>query len=97
LIAECAEGTGRQDFLEWFTAENSSDLAERLCDKYQVNGQTAWSFLRKAERFDLQIITDLPDETARAMRCSKIDPARLSDPRPGRGYILPRGARTMVT
>ncbi len=49
FLAECAEGLGRKDFLNWFEAENSDTLAEKLCATYQVNGQTAWSLLQKTE------------------------------------------------
>ncbi len=44
FLAECAEGLGRNDFLNWFDAGNSFELAKKLCENYQVNGQTAWSF-----------------------------------------------------
>ena len=71
FLAECADGLGRKDFLNWFEAENSEDLAEKLCDGYQVNGQTAWSLLTKAERFDVRIITSLPENETRRMRLQK--------------------------
>ena len=45
-----------------------SDLAARLCEKYQVNGQTAWSLLRKAERFDVRLVSALPADSAERMR-----------------------------
>ncbi len=71
FLAECENGLGRNDFLNWFEAENSEDLAEKLCENYQVNGQTAWSLLKKAEKFDIKIITDLPEEETRQMRLQK--------------------------
>src|SRR5205823_9092179 len=49
FLAECRDGLGRADFLKWFEAKNSGTLAEVLCEKYKVNGQTAWSLLKKAE------------------------------------------------
>src|SRR6185295_9505689 len=42
FLAECADGLGRNDFLNWFETENSEAVAEKLCESYQVNGQTAW-------------------------------------------------------
>lgn len=99
FLAECADGLGRNDFLSWFEAENSAELAEKLCSGYQVNGQTAWALLKKAEKFDIQIITDLPEEKTRRMRLrkarsfeetlSKIDLKR-------KGYILPFGAKFSI-
>src|SRR5205807_1837396 len=52
LLAECIDGLGRSDFLDWFDAGSSAGLAETLCQKYQVNGQTAWNLLRIAETYD---------------------------------------------
>ena len=94
LIAECTEGLGRPDFLDWFEAENSEALASRLCERYQVNGQTAWSLLKKAERFKVKIVTSLDDLDARKMRLQKVDTIpKLGD---GEGYIIPDGAKYLV-
>jgi nickel-dependent lactate racemase len=99
-LAECADGLGRNDFLDWFAAEKSSELAEKLCRKFQVNGQTAWSVLEKAERFNIYLISDLPAETVKKMRLfpayslsevfTKIDGNQ-------NGYILPFGAKFLPT
>ncbi len=99
LLAECEEGLGRDDFLNWFAAGNSEALADRLCENYQVNGQTAWSLLQKAESFQVAIISTLPHETIEQMGCRKLDigDEMLSDiVGSGRGYILPFGARICV-
>jgi nickel-dependent lactate racemase len=98
LLAECQEGTGRADFLSWFAAANAQELAARLLDNYAVNGQTAWTLLTKAERFDVQLVSSLPDEDVRRMRLKPartIDEAlaRVADDAPG--YIMPLGARYM--
>lgn len=94
FLAECADGLGRNDFLEWFKAETSEKLAENLCRNYQVNGQTAWSLLQKAERFNIQIITSLTENETRRMRLQK---ARVLDEisiiKDAKGYILPFGAK----
>jgi nickel-dependent lactate racemase len=94
FLAECADGLGRDDFLKWFEAENSESLAAMLCEKYQVNGQTAWSLLKKAERFDIHIATGLPTDM-RKMRLKKIDlrtiPAAAAKTQ-RRGYIFTSGA-----
>ena len=73
FFAECADGLGRNDFLKWFEAETSENLAENLCANYQVNGQTAWSLLKKSERFDIKIITSLSENETRKMRLQKIN------------------------
>lgn len=99
FLAECENGLGRSDFLNWFEAKNSEDLAEKLCESYQVNGQTAWSLLQKAEKFEIKIITDLSDEETRQMRLQKArDPEsifREIDSKK-KGYILPFGAKFLI-
>jgi hypothetical protein len=97
-VAACSEGLGRSDFIDWFSADNSSALAERLCTGYQVNGQTAWSLLRKAERFRVKIVTDLPRDEVTKMRMELVSPESVrSEIESGtKGYVLPFGARTMI-
>src|ERR1043166_3606590 len=98
LAAECADGLGRADFLKWFEAADSRALEARLREAYEVNGQTAWSLLTKAERFRVQLISSLPDEDVRLMRMT---PARTVEEALARvrmdagGYVMPRGAAFM--
>lgn len=99
LLAECPEGMGRHDFLEWFSSKNSRDLAERLCERYQVNGQTAWSLLEKTERFRVRILTDVGKVDAEKLRMEKVDleAVQMQLETSRSGYILPYGARTLIT
>jgi lactate racemase len=98
LVAECADGLGRPDFLKWFDTADSRALEARLREAYEVNGQTAWSLLTKAERFRVHLVSSLPDDDVRLMRMT---PARtieeaLSEIESDRaGYLLPRGAAFM--
>lgn len=99
FLAECENGLGRNDFLDWFEAETSAKLAERLCAKYQVNGQTAWSLLKKAERFNIRILTNLPEAETRPMRLQKARDLNeiLSEiDSTKKGYILPFGAKFLI-
>src|SRR5215203_1215801 len=97
FIAECKEGMGRNDFLNWFTAGNSEALAERLCESYQVNGQTAWSLLRKAEKFDVKVLTNLSEAETNQMRMRKIERSEIENIlHDSNGYILPFGARSLI-
>ena len=98
FLAECADGLGRDDFLKWFEAADSDALAEMLCEKYQVNGQTAWSLLRKAERFDARIVTSIDETTVGRMR---LHPMKTINDASGtqsqsKGYILPIGAKYLI-
>jgi nickel-dependent lactate racemase len=95
LLAECRDGLGNPDFLKWFAEKDSNALEGRLREGYEVNGQTAWSWLTKAERYRIHLISKLPDEEVRRMRTI---PARsvadvignLQGESPG--YIMPRGS-----
>ncbi len=96
FLAKCENGLGRDDFVDWFVSENSKKLAERLCEQYQVNGQTAWSLLKKAENFDIRIFTSLPKETTEKMRMIKTEDIsnEISDSK--LGYIMPYGAKIKI-
>jgi nickel-dependent lactate racemase len=99
FLAECADGLGRSDFINWFAAENSRKLAERLCESYQVNGQTAWNLLRRAEKFNIQIVTSLSENETRPMRMHKahdFNEALTKTDSGKRGYILPFGAKFLI-
>lgn len=95
LLAECRDGLGRSDFLKWFTEKNAQALLLRLREGYEVNGQTAWSWLTKAERYKIYLVSELPDEEVRRIRTI---PARSvsevvdSLPAGVPGYVMPRGA-----
>jgi lactate racemase len=97
LLAECREGLGRDDFLKWFEASDSSKLGDRLCERYQVNGQTAWSLLRKAERFRIRLVTRLDLGSLSKMRMTASDfleTRSFAGTMPG--YIIPAGAKIMI-
>ncbi len=99
LLAECTDGLGRHDFINWFEVEDSVKLAEKLCESYQVNGQTAWNLLRIAERFNVQIITSLSENETSRMRLHKINSlenAVAEIDKNVKGYILPFGAKFLV-
>lgn len=96
LLAECSDGPGYPTFLKWFEEENSRALEIRLRDAYEVNGQTAWSLLTKAERYRAHLVSDLPDELVRTLRmvpARSIAEALGEVEREVPGYIMPYGAR----
>jgi len=95
LLAECGDGLGRPDFLKWFASDDSRALEFRLREAYEVNGQTAWALLTKAERFRVHLVSKLPDEQVRRMRMTparSIVEALSNIPASVKGYIMPRGA-----
>ncbi|HEY7786383.1 MAG TPA: nickel-dependent lactate racemase [Pyrinomonadaceae bacterium] len=95
LLAECSEGLGRSDFLKWFESGDSSALEQLLHETYEVNGQTAWALLTKAEAFKVVVVSQLPPEQVRKMRmvpAESLDEALSEFGPDASGYIMPRGA-----
>ncbi|MBX3266121.1 MAG: nickel-dependent lactate racemase [Acidobacteria bacterium] len=98
FVAECGDGLGRPDLLKWFEASDSRELADNLANGYQVNGQTAWSLLSIAERFDVRIVTSLPDDAVGKTRLRKIPVETFrSEVRDlSEGCVVPAGAGILV-
>jgi nickel-dependent lactate racemase len=95
LVAECADGLGRNDFLKWFEEDDSRRLEDRLRYAYEVNGQTAWSLMVKAENFRVHLVSELNDADVRRMRmipARTLDEAMAQVDDHAEGYIMPRGA-----
>jgi nickel-dependent lactate racemase len=97
LLAECSDGLGRPDFLKWFDARDSRGLAARLVNGYEVNGQTAWALLSKAERFRVCLVSELPPDQVRQMRMIPVRTIEeaLAQAGSGDGFIMPRGAAVL--
>lgn len=95
LLAECPDGFGRSDWLKWFDVTDSRALEHQLRDNVEVNGQTAWSLLMKAERFHVCLVSSLSDDDVRRMRMTpapSIEAALARVDANSKGYIMPRGA-----
>jgi nickel-dependent lactate racemase len=95
LLAECRDGLGRSDFLKWFSEKNSRALEKRLRDEYEVNGQTAWALLTKAERYKVYLVSDLANDEVRKMRmipAASLTEALEKVSKDATGYIMPLGA-----
>ena len=97
LLAECADGLGRPNFLKWFSETDSQALALRLREVYEVNGQTAWALLSKAERYRIHLVSSLPDNDVRLM--GMLPAHSIGDvvgtDHAKTGYIMPRGAAVL--
>ncbi|HET7288293.1 MAG TPA: nickel-dependent lactate racemase, partial [Pyrinomonadaceae bacterium] len=97
LLAECSDGLGRPDFLKWFDATDSRALEARLVNGYEVNGQTAWALLTKAERYRVYLVSELPTDEVKRMRMIPAPSleAALDHAGGGDGFILSRGAAVL--
>ena len=97
LLAECSDGLGRADFLKWFECPDSRALATRLRTEYEVNGQTAWALLTKAERYRVCLVSQLPDDQVKRMRMTPVrsiaEALEQNSAQPG--FIMPRGAAVL--
>jgi nickel-dependent lactate racemase len=94
LVAECADGAGREDFLDWFDLGSSESISQRLCERYQVNGQTAWNLRRITERFDVRLMSRLDDVTIAKLGCQRLNDLREIPDQPG--YIIPFGPKLLL-
>lgn len=96
LLAECSDGLGRPDFLKWFDARDSRELEARLLNSYEVNGQTAWALLTKAERFRICLVSDLPKQDVKLMRMVPVDTITQALAQAGgEGFVMPRGVASL--
>jgi hypothetical protein len=73
---------------------DSAALENRLRNGYEVNGQTAWSLLTKAERFRVCLVSELPEDQVRLMRMVPVRTIEeaLQNAGAREGFIMPRGA-----
>jgi nickel-dependent lactate racemase len=95
LLAECRDGLGRPDFMKWFDSADSRAVAQRLQSAYEVNGQTAWSLLTKAETYRVFLISNLPDDEVRKMRmtpAASVEAALAGVDRTTSGFVVEHGA-----
>jgi len=97
LVAECSEGLGRADFLDWFVPGGSRATALKLLQHYKINGQTAWGIRWKSERYRVHLISSLDPADVRRMGMiphAGLDEA-LAASNGGRGYVLPNALGTL--
>jgi nickel-dependent lactate racemase len=97
VLAECAGGLGRGDFLEWFVPGGARATADRLARDFQVSGQAAWFLRAKTERFRILLVSSLDAPTVARMGLEphvSLD-AALDAVSGTSGYILPQGLATL--
>jgi nickel-dependent lactate racemase len=103
LVARCREGAGHPEFLPWLAHPGEAELVEALKARFQVYGQTALSWLRKATRCRLILVSDLPPDVVRALRAEPardlaeaFDRARRTVGASARGWVIPHGSRFLI-
>jgi nickel-dependent lactate racemase len=96
-LAECPQGLGRNDFLDWFVPGGSPATAHRLLEGYQVNGQTAWGLRKKAETFRILLVSSFAPDVVRKLGLephASLESA-LAELDHQDGYIIPNGLSTL--
>lgn len=94
VLAECTQGLGPDDFLDWFGPGGARGTAMQLVQRYHVNGQTALSLRSKAERFRILLVSSLDAATVRKMDLEPHTSLESAFAAAGSspGYIFPNGA-----
>jgi lactate racemase len=67
LLAECRDGFGNGTFFNWFRHKRLEEFEAALRAQYEINGQTAYSLLQKAQRFKIILVSHFVAEQVEAM------------------------------
>ena len=67
LLAECRDGFGNSTFFNWFRHKRLDQFEAALREHYEINGQTAYSTLQKAQRFTIILVSEFPGQQVEQM------------------------------
>jgi nickel-dependent lactate racemase len=67
LLAECRDGFGNSTFFSWFRHKQLDTFEAALRERYEINGQTAYSILQKARRFKIILVSEFPGQQTEQM------------------------------
>lgn len=67
LLAECRDGFGNGTFFNWFRHKRLDEFETALRAQYEINGQTAYSLLQKAQRFRIILVSQFPEKQVEEM------------------------------
>jgi len=102
LLAECRDGFGNSTFFNWFRHKRLDQFEAALREKYEINGQTAYSILQKAQRFRIILVSELPGQQVEEMgmlpAASLDDGLRMADrflPADWTALVMPEGGSVL--
>ena len=102
LLACCKDGYGHDTFHRWFRFRDLSVFEAQLRSKYEINGQTAYSTLQKAQQFRVILVSALPKEEVEGMGMmaattleEAMAKAVLILPSDYRAYVIPEGGNVL--
>ena len=102
LLAQCRDGYGHATFFDWFRFRDLGEFEAELRNHYEINGQTAYSTLQKAQRFRVLLVSALPPEEVAAMGMTPA--ASLGEalvkaagmlPKDYTAYVIPEGGTVL--
>jgi nickel-dependent lactate racemase len=73
LLAACPDGFGNATFFDWFNYEDLDIFEKALRNRYEINGQTAFSTLFKARRWRIILISEFNRDQTEKMGMEKAD------------------------
>ncbi len=72
LVAECAEGIGNDEFLEWFDYAFPDEMEGALRKKFVISGHTAYATREKTRNCRVVMLTELESEDVKRMGMSPV-------------------------
>ena len=102
LLAQCRDGYGNDTFFRWFRFKELSAFESALRNNYEINGQTAYSTLQKAQRFRVVLVSELPPEEVENMGMipaatlpEALEKAAAMLPKDYKAYVIPEGGTVL--
>lgn len=99
VLAECSQGMGWEDIVEWARIGSKEKIAEKLIRSYELPGQTAMAMMEKAEAAKIYLLSQLPDEVVRLLGITPVETfdsgINQIDMLNGCGVILPQADLTV--
>ncbi len=101
LLAECAEGIGSTDFLNWFPINNMVVFLDRFKESLELNGQTAFFLRHLASQFKVILVSSFKPKLLELIGINTVatlnDALQLIDNKiiEEGGYIIPEGSSTL--
>ena len=99
MLAQCREGIGNPDLLDWAAIGDPEEMIQRLKKSYSVAGQTALAMLEKAKRYRIYMLGELSPEQVRLLGMTPLDSLQQGLkqlPGHGKGVILPHADQTLA-
>lgn len=102
LLAECRDGYGNATFFDWFRFREPAAFEAALRANYEINGQTAYSLMLKAQRFRVILVSALPPEEVKTMGMTPakslteaIEKAEQLLPADYKAFVIPEGGTVL--